>query len=155
MDSEKNRMPQPSFIGWLILLAVAFSCREPLERDCFIKGSGPYVFTVEMGDTTAAYDFALYTRVDGRTDGRQSLPMDLHWRAPSDRLYSETVYLPLQGKRADGSLQVYAPYREDVRPYEAGTWTLTLSIPDSVALSGMRGMGLLVTRRKTIWDTEN
>ena len=54
MDSEKNRMPQPRFIGWLILLAVAVSCREPLERDCFIKGSGPYVFTVEMGDTTAA-----------------------------------------------------------------------------------------------------
>ena len=148
MDRGKSKMPYCRFIGGLILLVAAVSCREPLVRDCFIKGSGPYAFTVEMGDTTAAYDFTLYTRVDGDTDGRQSLPMDLRWCSPSDSLYCETVYLPLQGKRTEGSLQVYAPYREDVRPYEAGTWTLTLSIPDSASLSGMRGMGLLVTRRK-------
>ena len=130
------------------VLIAAASCREPMVRDHFIKGDGPYTFAVEMGDTTASYDFALYTRVDGDTDGRQEMPLDLQWRAPSDSLYGETVYLPLRGKRTEGSLQVYAPYREDVRPGEAGTWTLTLCVPDSVRLEGLRGMGLVITKRR-------
>ena len=51
-------------VPWLFLL-LAIACQEPLSTEQFIPGGGPYVFTVDMSDSTAAYDFDLYTRLDG------------------------------------------------------------------------------------------
>jgi hypothetical protein len=34
----------------------------------FVGGEGPYTFFVEMGDSTASYDFDFYTRVDAPLD---------------------------------------------------------------------------------------
>ena len=42
-------------------------CREPMSVEKFVKGEGPYTFFVDMGDSTAVYDFDLYTRVDAQS----------------------------------------------------------------------------------------
>ena len=46
-----------------ILLVLAVSCSEPLSSEYFIRGEGPYEFTVEMADSLARYDFDLFTRI--------------------------------------------------------------------------------------------
>ena len=131
-----------------ILLA---GCREPMSVERFVPGEGPYAFRVDMGDTTLAYDFDLYTRIDDRPEAilnRRELPLRMEWKAPSDSLFREEVYLPLQGKASFFSRQVLVPYRADMRPFEAGEWTLTVSLPDTLSVPGLRGMGLVITKHR-------
>ena len=130
------------------LLLLLVSCREPLVRDRFLKGDGPYVFPLEMGDTTASYDFDLYTRIDDADSLPADLPLDMVWTSPLDSTFRETVYLPLVGKRRAFSLEIYAPYRAEMRPVVPGKWTLTVSVPDSARLREMRGLGLVMTKQK-------
>ena len=49
-----------------LLLAVlaVFSCREPRSTEQFVPGEGPFVFSVDLSDTTAVYDVDLYSRLD-------------------------------------------------------------------------------------------
>lgn len=139
----------------LFLLSV-LSCRQPAAMEYFVAGeTGPFEFTVDLSDSTAVYDFELYTRLDGRHRDIESdveTPLTLTWQAPSDSLYLETVYLPLKGgEETFYSRQVRAPYRSGVVPSEAGIWTIRATLPLSVP--GLRGLGLIVRRRA--WDTEN
>lgn len=131
----------------LVLLAV--SCREPRSAEFFIRGEGPYVFTLDMTDSTAVYDLDLYTRIDAREYPTQ-LPLSISWKAPSDSLFTETVYLPVNGTSLF-SHDAYAPYRAGVLPSPRGVWTLTVTVPS--APEGLCGMGLVV--KKQLWDTEN
>ena len=126
----------------ILLLLLAFGCREPRSTERFIKGPGPYVFVLDMADTLSTYDVDIFTRVDGEVPPEISLKVQ--WTAPSHAMFQETVYLPL-------SEEVYQPYRRGMRPPQAGEWTVTLtplSMPE-----GLWGMGLVVTKRP--WDTEN
>lgn len=133
---------------WLpiLLLVTLAACREPLSTERFIRGEGPFVFPVDMSDTTAAYDFDLYTRVDAM-DIPSSVPLRMSWTSPSDSLYTETVYLPLQGRHGVFSMDVYQAYRADMRPVEAGEWTLTVSALSQLP-EGFRGLGLVVRKNK-------
>ena len=141
-------MKRSSLVILLALLVVA--CQEPFSTEKFIAGGGPYVFTVDLSDSTAAYDFDLYTRLDGD-------PEDLHevkgallraeWRSPSDSLFVEKIYLPLTGTRQSFfSRQVYEPYRADVRPVQPGVWTITFRQEDRSQVVPFRGLGLVVRR---------
>lgn len=140
-------MRRSLFILLAFLLAV--SCREPQSQEYFIKGIGPYVFTVDMSDTTVVYDFDLFTRLDIARPYEPDaipagMPLDIQWVSPSGARFRESVYLPLSAK-------VYEPYRAGVSPLEPGIWTVTLSVP--AAPEGLQGMGLVV--KKQAWDTEN
>ena len=137
----------------LILLSfalLAVSCREPGSVESFIRGEGPYVFTVDMTDSTAVYDLDLYTRIDAREYPAQ-LPLNISWKAPSGILFSETVYLPVGRGTSFFSHDAYAPYRAGVVPSQWGEWTVTVTVPS--APEGLCGMGLVV--KKQLWDTEN
>ncbi len=128
-----------------VLLPVVFSCREPRSMEYFQGGEGPYVFTLQLTDTTAAYHLDFYTRIDGDAQELPAdLPLHISWRSPSDSLFQETVYLPL-------SREIYVPYRSGVRPREWGEWTLRVS-PRSLP-EGWQGLGLAIS--KQTWDTEN
>ena len=134
-----------------LLFVLAVSCREPMGVERFVPGSGPFVFVVDMSDTTASYDFDFYTRVDGDPQEIVSLreiPLRLQWASPSDSLYRETVWLPMQGRGTFFSRDVRAAYRADVRPYEAGIWTLTARLPDTLSVPGLRGLGLVMTKKR-------
>ena len=115
----------------------------------FVAGEGPYMYFVDMGDTTATYDFDLYTRVDAPADSLRklaALPLQVTWTSPSFHVFREEVFLPMDGKRSAFSIQVRAPYRADVRPEEPGQWTVVvrvLEVPE-----GLRGMGLVVERKR-------
>lgn len=134
----------------LIFLSV-LSCREPMSVETYIHSeTGPYAFSVDMSDTTAVYDLTIYTRLDGPHRYLESdfeTPLTIYWRSPSDSLYSETVYLPLEGEDENFySRQLIVPYREDVSPVEAGVWALTVTLPSPVP--GLRGLGLMTTKRR-------
>ena len=117
----------------LIFLSV-LSCREPMSVETYIHS--------ETG--------TIYTRLDGPHRYLESdfeTPLTIYWRSPSDSLYSETVYLPLEGEDENFySRQLMVPYREDVSPVEAGVWALTVTLPSPVP--GLRGLGLMTTKRR-------
>ena len=136
-------------IGLLLLSAV--SCREPMGSECFVPGEGPFSFPVDMADTTASYDFDFYTRVDALPNEiarLTELPLVVCWQSPSDSLYAETVWMPMQGPSSFFTRDVHTPYRADVRPREAGLWTMTVSLPDTVSVPGLRGLGLVITKKR-------
>jgi hypothetical protein len=139
-----------AFALFLVLLA---ACREPLSTEQFVRGAGPYVFSVDMSDTTAAYDFDLYTRLEGtHTEMITLQPSALlraEWRSPSDSVLVEKVYLPLQGEHETYyTRDIYEPYRANVRPVEPGVWTLTLRPEDRAQVLPLRGMGLVVKKHR-------
>jgi len=144
-----------------ILAFLAVSCREPASSEVFIPVPGPYTFTLDFSDSLATYDVALFTRIDSRAGSVQALgelPLIAVWTAPdysqedvfSNPYYTftEVVYLPLgASKRSYFSSQVWHPYRKGVNPGIYGDWTLTLSIPDTVQVRGLRGLGVELHRK--------
>ena len=133
----------------LLSLAALAGCREPMSVEKFVKGEGPYTFFVDMSDSTAVYDFDLYTRVDAPLDSLRkmtALPLQVTWTSPSFHVFREDVFLPMEGKTSLFSRQVRAPYRAGIRPSEWGQWQVVVRVPDAPA--GLCGMGLVVERKK-------
>ena len=140
----KNRW----YIAFLCCILLT-GCREPMSVEKFVRGEGPYTFFVDMVDSTAAYDFDFYTRVDAPLDSLrklQALPLQVTWTSPSFHVFREDVYLPMEGKTSLFSRQVRAPYRAGVRPEEWGPWQVVVKVQDPP--DGLCGMGLIVHRRK-------
>ena len=138
-----------TFIISLLSLVAVTGCREPMSVERFVKGEGPYTFFVDMADTTATFDFDLYTRVDTPMDslrGKAALPLTVTWTSPSFHVFKEEVYMPLAGQSTFFSRQVRVSYRTGVRPEEPGQWTLTVRATDPP--EGLCGMGLVVLRKK-------
>jgi len=127
----------------ILLLILALSCQGPRSMEQFVPGSGPYSFTVDMSDSTAVYDFDLFTRIDNERESPSQLRLDICWKDPQDSLFTETVYLPVDGSTSFFSHEAYAPYRSGVVPVVRGIWTVQVSVPEQP--EGLRGMGL-VTR---------
>ena len=149
-------MRKPLVVILFAVLFAAVSCRQPRSMELFVPGSeGPFEFVLDMSDSTAAYDFEFYTRLDGRHRDIETdveMPLTLVWQSPSDSLFVETVYVPLTGgEETFYSREVRVPYRSGVVPAEPGIWSLRASLP--VRVPGLRGLGLIVNRKA--WDTEN
>ena len=131
-------------IGLLVALLLAFSCSQPRSTESFIRGEGPYVFTVDMTDSTSAYSFDLFTRIDA-TEYPARLPLNVKWLAPEGSSFTEIVNLPVERGSAFFSQESYAPYRADVVPAVPGIWTVTVTVPNPP--EGLRGMGLVVKKQ--------
>ena len=127
----------------LLLLLLALSCRQPASTELFVKAPGPYVFAVDMTDSTVAYDFDLFSRIDASSSPAQ-LRLNVSWEGPAVPAFTESVYLPVQRGSAFFSQESYAPYRAGVVPVRWGPWTLTVAVPNPP--EGFRGMGLVVRR---------
>ena len=115
----------------------------------FVKGVGPYTFLVDMSDSTASYDFDLYTRVDAPLDSLRkltALPLTVTWTSPSFHVFKEDVYMPMEGQGSFFSRQIRVPYRAGVRPEEWGQWIVAVRVNNLP--EGLRGMGLVVERKK-------
>ena len=84
----KNLLP-------LFTLLLAFACSQPRSTESFIRGEGPYEFTVDMTDSTSAYSFDLFTRIDA-TEFPARLPLNVKWLAPEGSSFTEIVYLPVE-----------------------------------------------------------
>ena len=134
----------------LLLLSVLLTgCKEPMSTERFVKGEGPFTFFVDMTDSTASYDFDLYTRVDAPVDSIRkmgALPLTVTWTSPSFHVFKEEVFMPLEGQGSFFSRQVRAPYRAGVRPEEWGQWVVAVRVTNPP--EGLRGMGLVVARRR-------
>ena len=130
-------------------LLLVLSCSQPSSVETFLRGTGPYEFTVEMTDTTASYHFDLFTRIDA-TEYPSALPLEITWKDPQGGTFTETVSLPVSRGSSFFSQEAYVPYRAGVVPQEYGTWTVTVTVP--APPEGIRGLGL-VTRK--VWATEN
>ena len=140
----KNRW----YIAFLCCILLT-GCREPMSVEKFVRGEGPYTFFVDMVDSTAAYDFDFYTRVDAPLDSLrklQALPLTVTWTSPSFHVFKEEVYLPMEGHMSLFSKEVRAPYRAGVQPEEWGQWVVNVRVTDPP--EGLRGMGLVVVRKR-------
>ena len=147
-----------SVLGYIILLCVVAACREPAVSEEFIPAPGPYEFALDFSDTLAKYDVALFTRIDSHEKTMRALgelPVTATWEAPpldgdvSAGSFTEEFFLPLEGaRRSYFSRQVWHPYRKGVVPAVHGEWKLRLSLPDSIEVHGMRGMGVEVVKSK-------
>ena len=133
----------------LLLLLLLTGCKEPMSVERFVKGEGPYTFFVDMTDSTASYDFDLYTRVDAPMDSLRkmtSLPLTVTWTSPTFHVFKEDVYMPMEGQGSFFSRQIRVPYRAGVRPTEWGKWVIAVRVNNPP--EGLRGMGLVVERKK-------
>ena len=134
----------------LLLLSVLLTgCKEPMSTERFVKGEGPFTFFVDMTDSTASYDFDFYTRVDAPVDSIRkmgALPLTVTWTSPSFHVFKEEVFMPLEGQGSFFSRQVRAPYRTGVQPEEWGQWVVAVRVTNPP--EGLRGMGLVVARRR-------
>lgn len=127
-----------------MILAAALliaACGEPPAREQFIRsdGTGEYSFEVVMTDTLAGYNLSFYTAIDHplmQPDTVASFPLQVVWRSPSGRYFSETVYYPADSLRAR--------YRSGVVPSEPGTWELGVTIAPEPP--GLRGLGLVCSK---------
>lgn len=123
---------------FFLLLLLAVSCGRPSSREYFQRsdGSGEYTFPLELADTLQPYDISFYTVIDRPLFSPDTLvcfPMQLVWRSPSGRYFSETVYYP-----ADS---VKVLYRRGLVPSEEGEWTLSVTL--GTEPSGLRGLGVI------------
>ena len=142
-------MRNRTIILFLLAFAALNGCREPMSVEKFVKGEGPYSFFVDMTDSTATYDFDLYTRVDAPLDSLrklQALPLTVTWTSPSFHVFKEEVYLPMEGHMSLFSKEVRAPYRAGVQPGEWGQWVVNVRVTNPP--EGLRGMGLVVARKR-------
>lgn len=130
----KNLLP-------LLLLLLAVSCRQPQSTETFLRGTGPFEFAVDMGDSTLVYDFDLFSRIDA-TEFPSQLQLDIAWKNPVDSVFTETVWLPVSRGNSFFSQEAYAPYRADVVPAVFGPWTLSVAVPNPP--EGFRGLGLVM-----------
>lgn len=128
----------------LALLLLTVACGQPQSTETFIRGTGPYAFTVDMTDSTSAYSFDLFTRIDA-TEFPSQIQLDITWKDPQASSFTETVYLPVERGSSFFSQESYAPYRADVVPQEHGLWTVTVAVPNPP--EGLCGMGLVVKRQ--------
>ncbi|MBR4826540.1 MAG: hypothetical protein IKZ91_01485 [Bacteroidales bacterium] len=125
----------------LLALMLLASCSQPPSREYFQRsdGSGEYEFALELTDSLASYDFSFYTAMDRPVFVRDTLscfPMQVLWRSPSGRYFSETVYYPVSHK--------IVLYRKGVVPSEYGTWTVSVTLPEEP--KRLRGLGLIGKR---------
>ena len=117
---------------FILSALLAFACTEPLSTEQFVLGGGPYVFTVDMTDSTL-----------------KGALLRAEWRSPSDSVFIEKVYLPLDGtRRSYYSRQVYVPYRAEMAPLQPGLWTLTFRQEDRMQRVPLRGLGLVVRKNR-------
>ena len=125
----------------VLALALLVSCGQPSSREYFQRsdGTGEYSFDISMSDSLAAYDISFYAALDRpvfRRDTLTSFPLQIVWRAPSGRFFSETVYYPAS--------QARALYRSSVVPSETGSWNISVTINPEP--EGFRGLGLVCAK---------
>lgn len=99
---------------------------------------------MDLSDSTAVWDISFYTRVDA-ADAPSEMELSATWTSPSAESLTETVYLPLSEGTSFFSREACVPYRTAVAPAERGLWTLTVTVP--FPPDGLRGLGLVVTRK--------
>ena len=78
----------------LLLFFIFTGCKEPMSVEKCVEGEGPYTFFVDMSDSTASYDFDLYTRVDAPVDSLRklaALPLQVTWTSPTFHVFREEV----------------------------------------------------------------
>ena len=145
------------FVCVVAICLMAAACREPAVSEKFIPSPGPYEFPLDFSDTLGRYDIALFTRIDSHEKTMRAmgeLPITATWTAPVQgdkpaESFTEEFFLPLSGaRRSYFSRQVWHMYRKGVEPAVYGEWTLTLSLPDSVFVRGLRGLGVELIKVK-------
>ncbi len=123
--------------GWALT-----ACSEPDGWELFVRRDaardGVYIYNLPLTDTTAAYDFWFYSRVDRHP--LENLQLNVQWLAPSGEGFSETVYM-----RHVGVLGTKELYRTGMVPAEAGDWQLSVR---PVGVNGeFQGLGVVCKRQ--------
>lgn len=144
-------------LGLSLVTAIGFimavSCSSPEAVEQFVSVSdvdaaGRLGFELNMSDTSATYDLSFFTRVDSpdRKFGQLTeFPLRVYFVSPAGKVFSETVYLPLELFEGTDSFvhDICVDYRSDIVPYEYGIWNLYVIPP---AVDGLRGIGVILNK---------
>ena len=135
----------PKLLLFTALLALGWGltgCVQPDSTEIFIRRDaardGVYIYHLPLTDTTSAYDFWFYSRVEKRP--LDNLQLNVQWLAPSGNGFSETVYMrrvEVRGTRE--------AYRSGMVPAEAGDWQLSVR-PVGVDADFL-GLGIICKRK--------
>lgn len=143
----------------LCILVVAVSCGRPASEEFFVRTSGRdaegrYRFRADFSDSTLVYDVDLMVCMecdDARFIRFRQMPLRVRWTAPSGQAYEDTLWI---GRRNMSDSTYYTknfwlPYRQDMRPVEAGEWSLALTLPEDITKQyDIIGTGMRLTRKK-------
>lgn len=125
----------------LTLLLAVLSCTRPVSEEYFVlKGDAPdgvYSFTLDLSDTTVAYDLSLFVRPDPRDSS--GFPLTASWYQGDSLRFSEDLFFPA-GKEL-------VPYRSGVVMAEPGEWILRLE--PCCPPAGFSGIGVINRRNGT------
>ena len=145
-----------SLILSAVLAVSLLSCSEPRMTETFIRSGdarGCYTYSLDMSDTLSTYSLYFFTRIDGSRDRPgmvRGMALDISFRSPSGRRYSEKAVIP-PGSFSEGghfTMDCLVPYRTGFVPSEYGEWTMYVSVEGESVLDGFRGLGLRVIRQK-------
>jgi len=141
------------------LLLLACACASPDAYEEFIKTTRsnigePFVFSLDMSDSTAVYDIWMFSRIDG--GGKEmfrygNFPVIVLWESPSGQRYQEKVWFDIHAFGPGSSRysnQYMQLYRSSIIPVENGVWTLSLNVQGGQAIPGFRGMGIRCSKQK-------
>ena len=144
----------------VMVLSAAFmqSCSQPDTVDRFLSRSAAgqgnvFSFKVDMSDSAATYDLAIYTRIDCSSrrfeEVEDAIGIGAEWMSPDSVSYREFFYLP-KSSFSDATAFSHSyrkSYRSGLVPVQPGIWTLSFVVL-SDALKYMDGLGL-VCRKNT------
>lgn len=165
----KSRAPFeiPILFALVVSFSAVISCSRPASIEKFVRcddrqEDGSFLFAVDMGDSTLAYDIYFYTEIGKKGDSIiGKIPFTVTFISPSGREYEETAYMRMSDEISSNycSRQFKALYRKDMEPPENGIWMLSVKVgavkvPDKKEFSfhydvpGMKGLGVIVINHK-------
>jgi hypothetical protein len=153
-------------IAWILLLAVAAGCKQPVNDYSYInlnrlkgwEGETALNLHFDMVDTTGACELYIAGEiVVQRTTGEEKgYPINLTFIAPDSTSWEDSVFLPLNVKRdsdititSHGIKSIEWPYRKNIHNPIPGEWTVIITKGDSEAdYSDIVGLGIYCKQQK-------
>lgn len=161
-----EEMRHKTIIAWILLLAVAAGCKQPVNDYSYInlnrlkgwEGETALNLHFDMVDTTGACELYIAGEiVVQRTTGEEKgYPINLTFIAPDSTSWEDSVFLPLNVKRdsdititSHGIKSIEWPYRKNIHNPIPGEWTVIITKGDSEAdYSDIVGLGIYCKQQK-------
>ena len=161
-----EEMRHKTIIAWILLLAVAAGCKQPVNDYSYInlnrlkgwEGETALNLHFDMVDTTGACELYIAGEiVVQRTTGEEKgYPINLTFIAPDSTSWEDSVFLPLNVKRdsdititSHGIKSIEWPYRKNIHNPIPGEWTVIITKGDSEAdYSNIVGLGIYCKQQK-------
>ena len=138
-----------------LLLPLLTCCSQPSDGYQLIssrENDGRYEFDIELNDTTLTYSTIFAARIETARISQPSVEFQFNLSGPDGETAIERVSFPLSkedsrivSRRNKGTIRDYSwPWRENIHVAgkDAGTWHVSVSLPDQAGAQAVLGTGL-------------